>query len=404
MLVTLYASVDGRVCVRNEIVEGPSPCGCRCRVERAGDCDRASGGSFAHHAFGIRERDSAQGCVELRVRIAANVLHRALGRDFSAKKTGAEVVQCGVSVGERIVGGDVRNLCAKRGCFSGEFAAGEIAIHDEALQKRASGNRLILRIARDRNEPAEDGWIVQNPGQLLSIDCCVVLSLHDGRTVIIDRCIENEMRVAGLDGGRREMERCRRGIKFNVKSMRGRLVAGVVEASVRIGERSGVFLQKAVEGGIELDIAEIERERAGSIVVENRPVCEHRMANAEIEYGRVLLLLLLLNVGRLETPFLSTKICATGLSTRMFVEVPFAPKDRDDANACLGVLHLEQWRRAMRACAIDGEAVEINAERSEMEVEVLKMYRDAKTLSGFLLDEVDEICVSARTVHQQREN
>ncbi len=45
------------------------------------------------------------------------------------------------------------------------------------------------------------------------------------------------------------------------------------------------------------------------------------------------------------------------------VEVPFASEDGDDAHACLGMLHLKQRRIGVRSCAIDGEAVEVDAER-----------------------------------------
>ena len=65
--------------------------------------------------------------------------------------------------------------------------------------------------------------VVQNSGQLLAIDRCVVLGLHNGRAVVIDRCIEDEIRVAGLDLRRREMERCWRGIKLHAERVRGRL-------------------------------------------------------------------------------------------------------------------------------------------------------------------------------------
>ena len=86
------------------------------------------------------------------------------------------------------------------------------------------------------------------------------------------------------------------------------------------------------------------------------------------------------------------------------IEVPFAPEDRDDAHACLGMLHLEQRRLGMRTGAINGDAIEVNAECGEMEVEVLQMYGDAETLSSLLLNQVNEIRVTARTVHQNCQN
>jgi hypothetical protein len=77
------------------------------------------------------------------------------------------------------------------------------------------------------------------------------------------------------------------------------------------------------------------------------------------------------------------------------VEVPLTPEYRDDAHAGLGMLHLEQWEDWMRTSSIDGEPVEIDAERGKMEAEILEVHIDSQALCGFLLDQADEIRMPA---------
>ena len=96
-------------------------------------------------------------------------------------------------------------------------------LHGKALQKACARRSTDTARCR-RRRPVRRGWMDRaESGQLLSIDRCVVLGLHNGRIVVIDRCIEDEIRVAGLDAGWREMERCGRGLKLQVDRVRGRL-------------------------------------------------------------------------------------------------------------------------------------------------------------------------------------
>ena len=52
----------------------------------------------------------------------------------------------------------------------------------------------------------------------------------------------------------------------------------------------------------------------------------------------------------------------------------------------LGMLHLQEWRIGLGTCAIDRQAVEVNAESSEMQIQILETYWNAQALSGLLLN------------------
>ena len=149
---------------------------------------------------------------------------------------------------------------------------------------------------------------------------------------------------------------------------------------------------------------EIEGECAGLIVVEDRAIGKHRVANAEVEDCRVAAAVTAVECGKVGDAILIDEDLQHGIVEANAIEVPIAPEDGDDAYARLGMLYLKQRRIGVRTCAIDGETVKIDAERCEMEVEVLKTHRDAETFSGFLLQRVDQIRVTARTVYHEREN
>ena len=58
----------------------------------------------------------------------------------------------------------------------------------------------------------------------------------------------------------------------------------------------------------------------------------------------------------------------------------------------------------MRTRAIHGEAVEVDAERRQMQVKILQVDPRSETLSRFFLNEVDEIGMSTGAIHEERKN
>ena len=87
----------------------------------------------------------------------------------------------------------------------------------------------------------------------------------------------------------------------------------------------------------------------------------------------VLLLLepLLLMTGMLVTPWASVNTFTTGLVDNETIQIPLLVQHRNNANAHLGVSHLEQRRIWIRSGSVYRQAVEIQAEVRKMESEIL---------------------------------
>ena len=132
-------------------------------------------------------------------------------------------------------------------------------------------------------------------------------------------------------------------------------------------------MQETVESRVELDIAQIKRNGAGLVVVEDCSIGEDRMPNAQVEDGRIAAAVAALECRKIGDAVLVDEDLRDRIVDANAVEVPFAPKTGNDAHACLGVLHLEQRRIGVWTRAIDGEAIEIDAKRGEMQIEILEV-------------------------------
>ena len=83
---------------------------------------------------------------------------------------------------------------------------------------------------------------------------------------------------------------------------------------------------------------------------------------AKIEYCRVAAVVAALECGKVGDSVLVDIYLRDRIIDANVIEIPLRAENGDDANACLGMLHLEQRRIGVRTGAINREAVEVDAE------------------------------------------
>ena len=79
----------------------------------------------------LRKRDIVEGRIEIGMRIAAQLGHRALRRDFAAQDAGMQIAQRGIAVRERIMGREIRDGRMGRRGVHVQPIAGQIAVQDD---------------------------------------------------------------------------------------------------------------------------------------------------------------------------------------------------------------------------------------------------------------------------------
>ncbi len=81
-------------------------------------------------------------------------------------------------------------------------------------------------------------------------------------------------------------------------------------------------------------------------------------------------------------------------------QIPCPPEKRYDANSCLGVLHLKQRRIWIRTCSIHCDSIQVEAQRRQVQSEVLQMHASTKFLAGLLLHGGDEVLMKRGAINQ----
>jgi len=191
------------------------------------------------------------------------------------------------------------------------------------------------------------------------------------------------------------------GVELDVQCVRWRLTACIVKLSIGVAERAGVSLGTGIEAGIELKIIQIGCNRTGNAVVENNSVGEDCMADAEVEDGGAAAGVAALECWDVGDAILIDIDLGDRVVDADAVEVPLGPEDRNYADACLRMLYLKKGRSAMGSGSVDFEAVEIDAEGREMEIEVLEMHAGIQRFGGLVLYLTEQVGMSAGTVEQE---
>ena len=83
--------------------------------------------------------------IDLRMRVAGDVLHGAMSHDFATEEIRVQIAECCVAVGEDVVCDEVGDICARRRGSHVELFAGQVSCDLQRVKQWVIRELMVLQ-------------------------------------------------------------------------------------------------------------------------------------------------------------------------------------------------------------------------------------------------------------------
>ena len=156
----------------------------------------------------------------MRLGLADKVVHLQIARQFAAQYTCAHVFNFEISVLHGVTRAEIADVRAHRGSDHLQVSAAEASVNHDEGQQRSIRLGLILHRAVCAQYAKRQGSVLQSSANLSGIEHCLVGCVKARMHEIRKRGVQNELRVAAVQGGIAQLELLRSDVELRGKVMR----------------------------------------------------------------------------------------------------------------------------------------------------------------------------------------